>query len=98
MVFIKHHSLKKLIQLQRNVFELDIVSKGLVKKDFWNELDDIRLDIEFVEIDRGHTVLLAQERCELVLLNEPHLCKLEPKASASSSLLFNRLLQLQRRN
>ena len=45
MVFIKHHSLKKLIQLQKNVFELDIVSKGLVKKDFWNELDDIVIDL-----------------------------------------------------
>ena len=45
MVFIRHHSLKKLIQLQKNVFELDIVSKGLVKKDFWNELDDIVIDL-----------------------------------------------------
>lgn len=45
MAFIKNHSLKKLIQLQKNVYELDLASKGLSKKDFWNELDNIVIDL-----------------------------------------------------
>ncbi len=37
--FIKQHSLKDLIGLQRSVFELDLANKGLTKKNFWDELD-----------------------------------------------------------
>jgi len=41
MHFIKNHKLQNLIQLQRNVFELDLANKGLSDKDFWYELDNI---------------------------------------------------------
>ncbi len=41
MSFIKKHSLKDLIELQRNVFELDLANKGLIKKNFWDELDTL---------------------------------------------------------
>ena len=41
MHFIKNHKLQNLIQLQRNVFELDLANKGLIDKDFWYELDNI---------------------------------------------------------
>ncbi len=41
MSFIKKHSLKDLIGLQRNVFELDLANKGLIKKNFWDELDTL---------------------------------------------------------
>ena len=39
MNFIKFHSLQKLISLQKNVYELDLTSKGLSKKNFWDDLD-----------------------------------------------------------
>lgn len=41
MHFIKNHKLQNLIQLQKNVFELDLANKGLSDKDFWYELDNI---------------------------------------------------------
>lgn len=45
MNFIKIHPLQKLIRLQKDVFELDLASKGLSKKDFWNELDNIVIEL-----------------------------------------------------
>lgn len=39
MNFIKFHSLQKLISLQKNVYELDLTSKGLSKKNFWDDVD-----------------------------------------------------------
>ena len=39
MNFIKFHSLQKLILLQKNVYELDLTSKGLSKKNFWDDVD-----------------------------------------------------------
>ena len=41
MSFIKKHSLKDLIGLQRSIFELDLANKGLIKKNFWDELDTL---------------------------------------------------------
>ena len=39
MNFIRFHSLQKLISLQKNVYELDLTSKGLSKKNFWDDVD-----------------------------------------------------------
>ena len=39
MNFVKFHSLQNLISLQKNVYELDLTSKGLSKKNFWDDLD-----------------------------------------------------------
>ena len=39
--FIKIHSLQKLIGLQKNIYELDLSSKGLNKRNFWDDIDNI---------------------------------------------------------
>lgn len=39
MNFIKFHSLQKLISMQKNVYELDLTSKGLSKNSFWDDID-----------------------------------------------------------
>jgi DNA polymerase III delta subunit len=39
--FIKIHSLQKLIGLQKNIYELDLTSKGLNKRNFWDDIDNI---------------------------------------------------------
>ena len=42
--FVKNISLKKIMPLQKKVYELDLASKGLggiTKKQFWQELDNI---------------------------------------------------------
>ena len=39
MNIIKFHSLQNLISLQKNVYELDLTSKGLSKKNFWDDVD-----------------------------------------------------------
>jgi DNA polymerase III delta subunit len=41
MNFIKNHKLQNLIELQKNIFELDLANKGLSEKNFWYELDNI---------------------------------------------------------
>jgi len=39
--FMKVHSLQKLIDLQKNIYELDLTTKGLNKRNFWNDIDNI---------------------------------------------------------
>ena len=39
--FMKIHSLQKLIDLQKNIYELDLTTKGLNKRNFWNDIDNI---------------------------------------------------------
>ena len=39
--FMKVHSLQKLIDLQKNIYELDLTAKGLNKRNFWNDIDNI---------------------------------------------------------
>lgn len=39
MNFIKFHSLQELISMQKNVYELDLTSKGLSKNSFWDDID-----------------------------------------------------------
>ena len=38
---MKIHSLQKLIKLQKNIYELDLTSKGLNKRNFWDDIDNI---------------------------------------------------------
>ena len=35
----KFHSLQKLISFQKSIYELDLTSKGLSKKNFWDDVD-----------------------------------------------------------
>ena len=45
MNFIKFHSLQKLISMQKNVYELDLTSKGLSKKNFWDDVDRMIINL-----------------------------------------------------
>ena len=45
MKFIKFHSLQKLISFQKNVYELDLTTKGLSKKNFWDDVDRIIVNL-----------------------------------------------------
>jgi DNA polymerase III delta subunit len=39
--FIKIHSLQKLVSLQKNIYELDVTNKGLNKRIFWDDIDNL---------------------------------------------------------
>ena len=39
--FMQIHSIQKLISLQKNIYELDLTSKGLNKRNFWDDIDNI---------------------------------------------------------
>ena len=39
--FIKIHSLQKLVSLQKNIYELDLTNKGLNKRIFWDDIDNL---------------------------------------------------------
>ena len=43
--FIKIHSLQKLVSLQKNIYELDLTSKGLNKRNFWDDIDNLIIKI-----------------------------------------------------
>ena len=43
--FIKIHSLQKLIGLQKKIYELDLTSKGLNKRNFWDDIDNIIIEM-----------------------------------------------------
>ena len=48
LTFIKKHPLKKMISLQKKVYQLDLASKGLTgitKDQFWQELDKMVIDL-----------------------------------------------------
>ena len=48
LTFIKKHPLKKMISLQKKVYQLDLASKGLTgitKDQFWQELDNMVIDL-----------------------------------------------------
>ena len=45
---MKHNSLKEIVPLQKKIFELDLASKGLAgitKDQFWQELDNMVIDL-----------------------------------------------------
>ena len=35
------HSIQKLISLQKKIYELELTSKGLNKRNFWDDIDNI---------------------------------------------------------
>ena len=46
--FIKVNSMKKIIPLQKKVYELDLASKGLAgktKDQFWQDLDNVVIEL-----------------------------------------------------
>jgi DNA polymerase III delta subunit len=46
--FMKYNSLKKIVPLQKKIFQLDLASKGLsgiTKDQFWQELDNMIIDL-----------------------------------------------------
>ena len=70
---------------------------GVLDRDLLrDQLDHRRLDLELVEIDRGHAVLLGDEVGELVLVEEAELGDLRAEPSALRAGLLTRLAQLLR--
>ena len=66
---------------------------------FWavspgQQLDDRGIDLEGAEGDRGHAVLLAEQRGDLVILHEPQLDQVEAELPPVLALMFQRRLQL----
>ena len=52
-----------------------------------NELDDGGVDLELREVDRRDAVLLAEERGDLLVLDEPHLDEVVTELAAIGLLL-----------
>jgi hypothetical protein len=59
-----------------------------------DQLDDLRVDLEILEVDRRDAVLLAEEVGELVLLDRPDLDQRRADAGAVLLLLLLRLAEL----
>src|SRR4051812_19875303 len=63
-----------------------------------DELHHLRVDVEFLQVDRRNAVLLREEAGELRLLDEAELGQVVADAAASLLLLFLCLLKLLKRN
>ena len=63
-----------------------------------DQLDDRRVDLELREVDRRDAVLLAEERGDLLVLDEAELDEVEAELAAVGLLVVQRLLQLRRRD
>ena len=63
-----------------------------------DQLDDAGVDFELREVDRRDAVLLAEERGDLLVLDEPQLDQVEAELPAIGLLIAQRVLQLGRRN
>ena len=61
-----------------------------------NKLDDGEIDLELREVDGRNAVLLAEERGDLLVLDEPHLDEVVPELPPVGLLLRQRLLKLLR--
>jgi hypothetical protein len=61
-----------------------------------NELDDGRVDLELREVDGGDAVLLAEQRGDLIVLDEAHLDEVVAELSPVGFLLGQGLAQLLR--
>ena len=59
-----------------------------------NQLDDGRVDLELREVDGGDAVLLAEERGDLLVLDEPHLDEVVAELAPVGLLLGQGLLKL----
>ena len=76
-------------RLSGTIWYLRAVSVG-------NQLDDGRVDLELREVDGGNAVLLAEERGDLLVLDEPHLDEVVAELPPVGLLLVQGLLQLLR--
>ena len=56
------------------------------------ELDDHRIDLELGEVDGGNAVLLAEQRGDLLVLDEPHLDEVEAELPPVGLLMVQGLL------
>ena len=61
-----------------------------------NELDDRRVDLELREVDGGDAVLLAEERGDLLVLDEAHLDEVVAELAPIGLLMVQGLLELLR--
>ena len=61
-----------------------------------NQLDDRRVDLELREVDRRDAVLLAEERGDLLVLDEPQLDEVVAELAPVGLLMVQGLLQLLR--
>ena len=61
-----------------------------------DELDDGRIDLELGEVDRRHAVLLAQQRGDLLVLDEAQLDQVEAELPPVGLLIVQGLLELVR--
>ena len=59
-----------------------------------NQLDDGRVDLELREVDRRHAVLLAQQRRDLLVLDDPQLDEVEAELPPVGLLMVQGLLEL----
>ena len=56
------------------------------------------IDLELIEGNRGHAVLLRQQRGDLLVLDVPQLHEVGAELAAVRALVVQRLLELFRRN
>ena len=61
-----------------------------------NQLDDGRVDLELREVDRGNAVLLAEERGDLLVLDEAELDQVVAELPPVGLLMVQGLLELVR--
>ena len=61
-----------------------------------NQLDDGRVDLELREVDGGDAVLLAEERGDLLVLDEPQLDEVVAELAPVGLLMVQGLLELLR--
>ena len=61
-----------------------------------NQLDDGRVDLELREVDRGNAVLLAEERGDLLVLDEAQLDEVVAELPPVGLLMVQGLLELLR--
>jgi hypothetical protein len=73
----------------------DLVLLGGLGRD---EPDDGRVDLELGEVDGGHAVLLAQQRRDVVVLDEPELDQVQAELPPVGLLVVQGLLELLRRD
>ena len=54
----------------------------------WDQLDDLGINLEVIQRDGRHAVLIRDHLGEVIFLDEPELGELETQARARNSRLF----------